>query len=166
MGISLSILLIAAGAVLAWAVNAEVSGVDIQLVGVILFIVGIIGLVTSLIFWSSWGGFGAREAAVRTRPSSSVTAARYRPGMSIIAWIVLGLLGGLIAKKIMPGAERIGLILTTVLGVAGALLGGFLATALGFGDPIDEFFDISTWIAAIVGAMLILFIWNAISSRR
>ncbi len=61
MGISLSILLIAAGAVLAWAVNAEVSGVDIQLVGVILFIVGIIGLVTSLIFWSSWGGFGARE---------------------------------------------------------------------------------------------------------
>ena len=58
MGISLSILLIAAGAVLAWAVNAEASGVDIQLVGVILLIVGIIGLVTSLIFWSSWGGFG------------------------------------------------------------------------------------------------------------
>ena len=86
--------------------------------------------------------------------------------MSIIAWIVLGLLGGLIAKAIMPGADRIGLILTTVLGVVGALLGGFLATALGFGDPIDEFFDISTWIAAIAGAMLILFIWNAISSRR
>ncbi len=81
--------------------------------------------------------------------------------MSIIAWIVLGLLAGLIAKRIMPGAERIGLILTTVLGVIGAILGGFLATALGFGDPIDEFFDISTWIAAIVGAMLILFIWNA-----
>ena len=86
--------------------------------------------------------------------------------MSIIAWIVLGLLAGLIAKKIMPGAERIGLILTTVLGVIGAILGGFLATALGFGDPIDEFFDISTWIAAIVGAMLILFVWNAISNRR
>ena len=51
--------------------------------------------------------------------------------MSIIAWIVLGLLAGLIAKKIMPGAERIGLILTTVLGVIGAILGGFLATALG-----------------------------------
>ena len=86
--------------------------------------------------------------------------------MSIIAWIVLGLLAGLIAKRIMPGAERIGLILTTVLGVIGAILGGFLATALGFGDPIDEFFDISTWIAAIVGAMLILFIWNAVSNRR
>lgn len=58
MGISLSILLIAAGAVLAWAVDAEVSGVDITAVGVILLIVGIIGLIASMVFWSSWGGFG------------------------------------------------------------------------------------------------------------
>lgn len=58
MGISLSILLIAAGAVLAWAVDAEVSGVDITAVGVILLVVGIIGLLVSLVFWSSWGGFG------------------------------------------------------------------------------------------------------------
>ena len=72
----------------------------------------------------------------------------------------------MIAKANMPGAERIGLILTTVLGIVGAILGGFLATALGFGDPIDEFFDISTWIAAIVGALVILFVWNAISRRR
>ena len=61
MGISLSILLIAVGAVLAWAVNAEVSGVDITAVGIILLVVGIIGLVVSLVFWSSWGGFGARD---------------------------------------------------------------------------------------------------------
>ncbi len=86
--------------------------------------------------------------------------------MSIIGWIVLGLLAGLIAKAIMPGAERVGIILTTVLGVVGALLGGFLATALGFGDPIDEFFDISTWLAAIVGALILLFLWNAIGDRR
>ena len=86
--------------------------------------------------------------------------------MGIIGWIVLGLLAGLIAKRIMPGAERMGFILTTLLGIAGALLGGFLASALGFGDPIDEFFDISTWIGAIVGALVILFIWNAISQRR
>ena len=58
MGISLSILLIAVGAVLAWAVNAEVSGVDITAVGIILLVVGIIGLLVSLVFWSSWGGFG------------------------------------------------------------------------------------------------------------
>jgi uncharacterized membrane protein YeaQ/YmgE (transglycosylase-associated protein family) len=86
--------------------------------------------------------------------------------VSIIAWIVLGLLAGMIAKAIMPGAERVGLILTTLIGIAGAILGGFLATALGFGDPIDEFFDISTWIAAILGALLLLWIWSTISSRR
>jgi hypothetical protein len=61
MGISLSILLVAVGAVLTWAVNAEVSGVDITAVGVILMVVGIIGLLLSLVFWSSWGGFGARD---------------------------------------------------------------------------------------------------------
>jgi Domain of unknown function (DUF6458) len=63
MGISLSILLIAVGAVLAWAVNAEVSGIDIQVAGIILVIVGAIGLVLSLVFWSSWGGFGNRDSA-------------------------------------------------------------------------------------------------------
>lgn len=86
--------------------------------------------------------------------------------MGIIGWIVLGLLAGLIAKAIMPGKEQIGIILTTVLGIVGALLGGFIATALGFGDPVDEFFDLSTWLAAVVGALIILFLWNAISDRR
>lgn len=86
--------------------------------------------------------------------------------MGIIAWIVLGILAGVIAKRIMPGGEGLGIILTTLLGIAGALLGGFLALALGFGDPIDEFFDISTWIAAIIGALIILFLWNAIRGRR
>jgi uncharacterized membrane protein YeaQ/YmgE (transglycosylase-associated protein family) len=86
--------------------------------------------------------------------------------VSIIGWVLLGLLAGVIAKRIMPGAESIGIILTTLLGIVGALLGGFLAMALGLGDPIDEFFDISTWVAAIVGALVILFAWNAISGRR
>jgi uncharacterized membrane protein YeaQ/YmgE (transglycosylase-associated protein family) len=57
-------------------------------------------------------------------------------------------------------------VLTTLLGIAGGLLGGLLATALGFGDPIDDFFDLSTWVAAIAGALIILFIWNAIHERR
>ncbi len=86
--------------------------------------------------------------------------------MGIIGWIVLGFVAGLLAKRLMPGAERVGFILTTLLGIGGALLGGFIATALGFGDPVDEFFDISTWVAAIAGALLILFIWNAIANRR
>jgi hypothetical protein len=63
MGISLSIFLIAVGAILAWAVNAEVSGIDIQVAGIILVIVGVVGLIASLVFWSSWGGFGNRETA-------------------------------------------------------------------------------------------------------
>jgi hypothetical protein len=63
MGISLSILLIAIGAVLAWAVSAEVSGMDVQAVGVILMVVGALGLLVSLVFWSSWGGFGSRDTA-------------------------------------------------------------------------------------------------------
>ena len=63
MGISLSIFLIAIGAILAWAVTAEVSGIDVQVAGVILVIVGAIGFVASLVFWSSWGGFGGRDSA-------------------------------------------------------------------------------------------------------
>jgi hypothetical protein len=59
VGIGVSIFLIALGAILAFAVNAEVSGLDVQTVGWILLAVGIIGIVLSMIFWSSWGGFGS-----------------------------------------------------------------------------------------------------------
>ena len=58
MGIGVSLILIAAGAILTWAVNATVSGLDINTVGVILMVVGIVGLILSLMFWSSWGGVG------------------------------------------------------------------------------------------------------------
>ncbi|MGL6279096.1 MAG: DUF6458 family protein [Gaiella sp.] len=58
MGISISLILIAVGAVLTWAVTAEASGIDLDVVGVILMIVGGIGILLSLVFWSSWGGIG------------------------------------------------------------------------------------------------------------
>lgn len=61
MGISASLVLIAVGAILAWAVTATVSGIDLVTVGAILMIVGAAGLVLSLVFWSSWGGFGSRR---------------------------------------------------------------------------------------------------------
>jgi Domain of unknown function (DUF6458) len=64
MGIGVSLLLIAAGAILAWAVETEVSGVDISTVGVILMVVGIVGVLLSLVFWSSWGGFHRRETVI------------------------------------------------------------------------------------------------------
>ena len=58
MGIGVSLLLVAAGAILTWAVNATVSGLNIHTIGVILMVVGAIGLVLSMVFWSTWGGFG------------------------------------------------------------------------------------------------------------
>ncbi|MDQ3874369.1 MAG: GlsB/YeaQ/YmgE family stress response membrane protein [Actinomycetota bacterium] len=86
--------------------------------------------------------------------------------MGIIGWIILGLLAGLIAKAILPGDQPGGIIVTTLIGVAGALIAGFIAQAIGFGDPIDEFFDISTWVAAIVGALILLVVWGMVAGRR
>jgi Domain of unknown function (DUF6458) len=76
MGISISILLIAVGAVLAWGVTAEAEGIDINTVGVILLIVGILGLVLSLIFWSSWGGFRRRATYVEGPAPSTLPRRR------------------------------------------------------------------------------------------
>lgn len=68
MGISASLVLIAVGAILKWAVTATVSGLSLDTVGVILMVVGVVGLVLSVIFWSSWGGFGGtRETTVVER---------------------------------------------------------------------------------------------------
>ena len=78
--------------------------------------------------------------------------------MGIIGWIAIGAVAGIIAKALYPGAENFGIVLTILLGIAGALLGGFAAWLVGAGDPIDEFFDISTWLAAIAGALVILFL--------
>ena len=70
MGIAVSILVIAVGAVLTWGVTAEAEGLDVNAIGVILLIVGILGLVLSMIFWSSWGwgGFHRRTAYVEGGP--------------------------------------------------------------------------------------------------
>lgn len=68
MGIGVSLILIAVGAILTWAVTADVSGLDINTVGVILMVVGIAGALISLVFWSSWGGVGGvtRDTTVIT----------------------------------------------------------------------------------------------------
>ena len=86
--------------------------------------------------------------------------------MSIIGWIILGLLAGAIAKAIMPGRDPGGIIVTMLIGIVGAVLGGFLANALLGADAIDEFFDVSTWLAAIVGALILLFIYRLVVGRR
>ena len=70
MGVGVSIFLIAVGLILWLAVNVTAEGIDLNMVGIILVIVGAIGLLLSLIFWSSWGGFGGyrRDTVVRDDP--------------------------------------------------------------------------------------------------
>ena len=86
--------------------------------------------------------------------------------MGIIAFIILGLLAGALAKALLPGDDPGGFIITALIGVAGALIGGFLAGALFNADPMDEFFDISTWLTAIIGSIVLLLIYRFVAGRR
>ncbi|MGO2552726.1 MAG: GlsB/YeaQ/YmgE family stress response membrane protein [Glutamicibacter arilaitensis] len=85
--------------------------------------------------------------------------------MGFFGWIVLGLIAGAIAKAILPGRQGGGWIATLVLGVVGALLGGWIGSAI-FGEGVDEFFSISSWLLAIGGALIVLVIWGFITKRR
>jgi uncharacterized membrane protein YeaQ/YmgE (transglycosylase-associated protein family) len=83
--------------------------------------------------------------------------------MGIIAWILLGLFAGAIARALIPGrTEPGGCIGTTAVGILGALLGGFIASALDVGE-IDEFFDLGTWLIAIGGSIILLLIIRAVA---
>jgi len=86
----------------------------------------------------------------------------YLEGNSIIAWIVIGLLAGGIAKLLMPGKDPGGCLVTILLGVAGALVAGFLGKAVGWYDQNEG----AGFIAAIVGAFLILLIYRLVLRRR
>jgi uncharacterized membrane protein YeaQ/YmgE (transglycosylase-associated protein family) len=87
--------------------------------------------------------------------------------MGIIGWIILGLIAGAIAKAILPGSQGGGWIVTLILGVVGALLGGFIGSAV-FGIGLEGFFSIQTWLLAIGGAIVVLLIYGLVTrgSRR
>ena len=85
--------------------------------------------------------------------------------LGIIAFIILGLIAGAIAKALLPGDDPGGFIITAIIGIVGALLGGFLAAALFDAHPLDDFFDISTWITAIVGSIVLLLIYRMVAGR-
>jgi uncharacterized membrane protein YeaQ/YmgE (transglycosylase-associated protein family) len=85
--------------------------------------------------------------------------------MGIIAFIILGALAGAIAKARLPGDDPGGIIVTTIIGIVGALLGGLVAAAIFNAHPLDEFFDISTWLTAIVGSIVLLLIYRAVAGR-
>ena len=85
--------------------------------------------------------------------------------MGIIAWIVLGLGAGLLANMLIPGRRSQGLVLTCLIGVAGALLGGWLATKLFHVHTLQGFFNLSTWLTAIAGAAILLLAYHLYTSR-
>jgi uncharacterized membrane protein YeaQ/YmgE (transglycosylase-associated protein family) len=82
--------------------------------------------------------------------------------MEILSWILFGLVVGALAKLVMPGDDPGGIIVTILLGIAGALLGGFLGRAMGFIGPDQT----AGWIAAFVGAILLLVLYRLVAGRR
>ena len=82
--------------------------------------------------------------------------------MGILSWIVFGLVVGIIAKLLMPGRDPGGFIITMLLGIAGALLGGFAGRAMGFYGPNES----AGWLMSIAGAILLLVIYRVAIGRR
>jgi len=84
--------------------------------------------------------------------------------MGIIAWIVLGAIAGIVAEKLT--GSRTGIVVATVVGIVGALLGGFLAKVLFNVHSLNSFFNVSTWVTAIVGAVILLAVVHAVTGNR
>ena len=82
--------------------------------------------------------------------------------MEVLSWILFGLVVGALAKLVMPGKDPGGIIVTILLGIGGALLGGFLGRAMGLIGPERE----AGWIAAFVGAILLLILYRLVAGRR
>ncbi|HET8640474.1 MAG TPA: GlsB/YeaQ/YmgE family stress response membrane protein [Pseudonocardiaceae bacterium] len=85
--------------------------------------------------------------------------------MSILGYIVLGLIIGALAKLVMPGRDPGGVIITMVIGVVGAILGGLLGNLL-FGIGLEGFFSLQTWLLALIGSLIVLAAYRALSGRR
>jgi uncharacterized membrane protein YeaQ/YmgE (transglycosylase-associated protein family) len=85
--------------------------------------------------------------------------------MGFLGWIVLGLLAGAIAKLIMPGDDPGGIIVTILLGIVGAVIGGFLGSLI-FGTGLQDFWSLQTWIVAIIGSLILLGGYRLIVGRR
>ena len=88
--------------------------------------------------------------------------------MSILGWIVLGLIAGVVAKSLLGGRAKHGVIVTILIGIAGALIGGWAASKFFGIAATGGFFDLSTWLIAIIGSVVLLLIYHAITngSRR
>jgi uncharacterized membrane protein YeaQ/YmgE (transglycosylase-associated protein family) len=85
--------------------------------------------------------------------------------MGFLGFLLLGLIAGAIAKAILPGKQGGGWIATLILGVVGALLGGWLGSIL-FNAPLQDFFSLQTWLLAIAGSIIVLLIYGLIVGRK
>ena len=85
--------------------------------------------------------------------------------MGILGWIIVGGLMGALAKAIMPGRDPGGIIVTIIVGVVGGLLGGWISSML-FGVGTGDFFDLRTWLIALVGSLVLLGIYRLVVGRR
>jgi uncharacterized membrane protein YeaQ/YmgE (transglycosylase-associated protein family) len=85
--------------------------------------------------------------------------------MGILAFLILGLIAGAIAKALLPGTQGGGWVITLVLGVVGAILGGWIGSLI-FGGGLGDFFDLRTWLLSILGAVIVLLIYGAVAGRR
>lgn len=83
--------------------------------------------------------------------------------MGILSWIVLGLIAGALAKLILPGRQGGGWIVTILLGIAGAFVGGWIGSLVGLGSM--DGFNLATLATAVVGAIVLLLIWGAVTKR-
>jgi uncharacterized membrane protein YeaQ/YmgE (transglycosylase-associated protein family) len=84
--------------------------------------------------------------------------------MGIMLWIVFGLIAGALARWVIPGQQPMGILLTIVIGVVGAVVGGFIGTQLGFGDISG--FDMRSMLLAIVGGILVLVVYGAFARQK
>jgi len=85
--------------------------------------------------------------------------------MDILSWIVLGLIAGAIAKAIKPGEQGGGWFATLLLGVVGAIVGGWIGPAV-FGEGVDQFWSLSSWVLAIGGSLIVLVIRGLLTRKR
>jgi uncharacterized membrane protein YeaQ/YmgE (transglycosylase-associated protein family) len=86
--------------------------------------------------------------------------------MGFFGFLILGLIAGAIAKAILPGRQGGGWLVTLLLGVVGAILGGWIGGLIFGGNTLGTFFEIRTWVTAIVGSLIVLLIWGALTRRR
>jgi uncharacterized membrane protein YeaQ/YmgE (transglycosylase-associated protein family) len=84
--------------------------------------------------------------------------------MGFFAFLILGLIAGAIAKAILPGRQGGGIFITLLLGVVGAILGGWIGGMI-FGTGLQEFFSLQTWLLAIGGALVVLLVYGMITKR-